>query len=43
MHVLSYPKRFNVNRTVGEVRHIFDKYSGNMGTSGSVSYMFENK
>lgn len=32
----------NVNRTVGEVRHIFDKYSGNMGTSGSVSYMFEN-
>ena len=33
----------NVNRTVGEVRHIFDKYAGNMGTSGSVSYMFENK
>ncbi len=32
----------NVNRTVGEVRHIFDKYGGNMGTSGSVSYMFEN-
>lgn len=32
----------NVNRTVGEVRHIFDKYSGNMGTTGSVSYMFEN-
>ncbi len=33
----------NVNRTVGDVRHIFDKYAGNMGTSGSVSYMFENK
>ena len=33
----------NVNRTVGEVRHIFDKYGGNMGTTGSVSYMFENK
>ncbi len=33
----------NVNRTVGEIRHIFDKYAGNMGTSGSVSYMFENK
>ena len=32
----------NVNRTVGEVRHIFDKYAGNMGTTGSVSYMFEN-
>lgn len=33
----------NVNRTVGEVRHIFDKFGGNMGTTGSVSYMFENK
>ena len=33
----------NVNRTVGDVRHIFDKYGGNMGTTGSVSYMFENK
>lgn len=33
----------NLNRTVGEVRHIFDKFGGNMGTSGSVSYMFENK
>ena len=32
----------NVNRTVGEVRHIFDKFGGNMGTTGSVSYMFEN-
>ena len=32
----------NDNRTVGEVRHIFDKYGGNMGTTGSVSYMFEN-
>lgn len=33
----------NVNRTVGEVRHIFDKFGGNMGTTGSVSYMFENR
>ena len=33
----------NLNRTVGEVRHIFDKFGGNMGTTGSVSYMFENK
>lgn len=32
----------NVNRTVGDVRHIFDKYGGNMGTTGSVSYMFVN-
>ncbi|HBF86098.1 MAG TPA: YebC/PmpR family DNA-binding transcriptional regulator, partial [Clostridiales bacterium] len=33
----------NKNRTGGDVRHIFDKYGGNMGTTGSVSYMFENK
>jgi len=33
----------NINRTVGDVRHIFDKFGGNMGTTGSVSYMFENK
>lgn len=30
----------NKNRTVGEVRHAFSKCGGNMGTSGSVSYMF---
>ncbi len=33
----------NKNRTVGEVRHIFDKYGGSMGTSGSVSFMFTNQ
>ncbi len=33
----------NKNRTAGDVRHIFDKYAGNMGTTGSVSYMFETK
>jgi YebC/PmpR family DNA-binding regulatory protein len=32
----------NKNRTVAEVRHAFSKYNGNMGTSGSVSYMFES-
>ena len=32
----------NKNRTVGEVRHIFDKYGGSLGTSGSVSFMFTN-
>lgn len=30
----------NRNRTVSEVRHAFSKYGGNLGTSGSVSYMF---
>lgn len=33
----------NKNRTGGDVRHAFSKYGGNMGTTGSVSYMFENK
>ena len=33
----------NRNRTAADVRHIFDKYNGNMGVSGSVSFMFENK
>lgn len=31
----------NKNRTVAEVRHAFNKYNGNMGTEGSVAYMFE--
>ncbi|HON56928.1 MAG TPA: YebC/PmpR family DNA-binding transcriptional regulator, partial [bacterium] len=33
----------NPNRTTSEVRHIFSKYGGNLGTSGSVAWMFENK
>ncbi len=30
----------NINRTVGEVRHAFSKFGGNLGTSGSVAYLF---
>ena len=30
----------NRNRTVAEVRHAFTKYGGNLGTDGSVAYMF---
>ena len=30
----------NKNRTVAEVRHAFSKYGGNLGTDGSVSYLF---
>ncbi len=30
----------NRNRTVAEVRHAFTKHGGNMGTDGSVSYLF---
>ncbi|MBQ2688272.1 MAG: YebC/PmpR family DNA-binding transcriptional regulator [Clostridia bacterium] len=33
----------NRNRTAGDVRHYFDKYGGNMGTQGCVSFMFERK
>lgn len=33
----------NRNRTAGDVRHIFDKYGGNVGTPGCVSFMFEKK
>lgn len=32
----------NRNRTVAEVRHVFSKFNGNLGTSGSVAYMFAN-
>ncbi len=31
----------NRNRTAGEVRHIFDKHGGSLGTSGCVSFMFD--
>lgn len=30
----------NRNRTAGDVRHYFDKFGGNMGQSGCVSFMF---
>lgn len=33
----------NRNRTVGEVRHAFTKAGGNMGTDGSVSYLFKKQ
>ena len=31
------------NRTAGDVRHYFDKFGGNMGTTGCVSFMFTEK
>ncbi|NLY96522.1 MAG: YebC/PmpR family DNA-binding transcriptional regulator, partial [Clostridiaceae bacterium] len=33
----------NRNRTAGDVRHLFDKYNGNLGTTGCVSFMFDKK
>ena len=31
------------NRTASDMRHFFDKYGGNLGQSGCVSFMFEDK
>ncbi|MBA58233.1 MAG: YebC/PmpR family DNA-binding transcriptional regulator [Gammaproteobacteria bacterium] len=33
----------NRNRTVAEVRHVFSRSGGSLGTDGSVSYLFEKK
>lgn len=33
----------NRNRTVGEVRHAFTRNEGNLGTSGSVAYLFQKR
>jgi YebC/PmpR family DNA-binding regulatory protein len=33
----------NIKRTVAEVRHAFSKYGGNLGTDGSVAYLFTKR
>ena len=33
----------NKNRTVSEIRHLLGKYGGNLGSSGSVAWMFDTK
>jgi YebC/PmpR family DNA-binding regulatory protein len=33
----------NRNRTAGDIRHYFDKFGGNLGQTGSVSFMFNRK
>lgn len=33
----------NKNRTVAEVRHLFSKYGGSLGETGSVAWMFDRK
>ncbi|MBF0624121.1 MAG: YebC/PmpR family DNA-binding transcriptional regulator [Magnetococcales bacterium] len=33
----------NNNRTVADVRYLFNKYGGNLGTSGCVAYLFDQK
>ncbi|HOJ11663.1 MAG TPA: YebC/PmpR family DNA-binding transcriptional regulator [Clostridiales bacterium] len=33
----------NRNRTAGDIRHFFDKFGGNLGQTGCVSFMFDKK
>ena len=33
----------NMNRTTSAVKHTFDRFGGNLGAPGSVSYMFERR
>ena len=33
----------NRNRTASDVRHLFDKHGGSLGTTGSVMFMFDKK
>lgn len=33
----------NRNRTASDIRHAFDKFKGNLGTTGCVSYLFDRK
>lgn len=41
--VIVYSLTDNKNRTASEVRHTFDKFGGNLGGTGCVSYLFEQK
>ncbi|NLC16877.1 MAG: YebC/PmpR family DNA-binding transcriptional regulator [Clostridiales bacterium] len=34
---------YNKNRTAADMRHLFDKYGGSLGTTGCVSFMFDTK
>ena len=33
----------NKNRTAADIRHLFDKYGGSLGSTNCVSFMFDNK
>ena len=33
----------NRNRTASDIRHCFAKYGGNLGTTGSVGFMFDER
>ncbi len=34
---------YNTTRTVGDVRSVFNKFNGNLGTQGSLSFLFDHK
>ena len=41
--VIVYALTDNKNRTASDVRHIFDKFGGSLGSNGCVSYLFTKK
>lgn len=41
--VIVYALTDNKNRTASDVRHIFDKFGGSLGSNGCVSYLFNKK
>ena len=41
--VIVYALTDNKNRTASDVRHIFDKFGGSLGSNGCVSYLFTRK
>ncbi|MBE5738386.1 MAG: YebC/PmpR family DNA-binding transcriptional regulator [Clostridiales bacterium] len=41
--VIVYALTDNKNRTASDVRHIFDKFGGSLGSNGCVSYLFNRK
>ena len=41
--VIVYTTTDNRNRTASDMRHYFDKFGGNLGQTGCVSYLFEDK
>jgi YebC/PmpR family DNA-binding regulatory protein len=41
--ILAQSTTDNQNRTVAEIRHVFSRHGGNLGTPNSVAWMFEKK
>ncbi len=41
--VIVYALTDNKNRTASDVRHLFDKFGGSLGSTGCVSYLFTKK